>query len=125
MKPSLACAAIISFFTVSAAAADDGMTLDFSFKGTRGCITLYANPEIRIRNVPPGATRVLLRLIGPNGRDLGGQETALLSSGIISAGSIRTFAPCDPGLYMYQAIVKADDGRTIAVGEMERLFGRE
>lgn len=32
--------------------AEDAMTMDFSFRGARGCVTLFPNPEIRFKNVP-------------------------------------------------------------------------
>ncbi|MDA9409432.1 MULTISPECIES: hypothetical protein [unclassified Bradyrhizobium] len=116
-----ACAASI-FFCVTSASAEDRMTIDFSFNGTKGCVSLYPNPEIRITHAPPGTRKVLLRLIGPKNRELGGQETELPANGIVPAGSIRTFAPCNQGFYTYQAIVKAKDGATIATAEMPRFF---
>jgi len=38
------------------------MSLEFSWQGTKGCVTLFPNPEIRLRNVPPDAKQLLLVL---------------------------------------------------------------
>ena len=114
--------AITATFLVSAALAEQPMTIDFSFKGTRGCTGTYSNPEIRIRHAPAAGARVSIRLIGPKDQELGGQEIPLPSNGSIPAGTIRTFAPCKDGFYTYQAIVKARDGAVLSKAEMPRFF---
>lgn len=88
------------------AIAEDAMTMDFSFRGARGCVTLFPNPEIRFRNVPSGARWVLLKL-SQGARDLRGQEVAIPAIGILPFDTVRTYAPCDAGDYTYEAIVKS------------------
>ena len=56
-----AAAAAVLIVACSPALADP-MTIDFSWQGAKGCITLFPNPEIRLRNVPPGAKLLLLTL---------------------------------------------------------------
>ena len=101
------------------------MAIDFTFRGTKGCVSLFPNPEIRLTHVPPGAQSVLLTLQGPEHREMGGEEIRLPPNGVIRAESIRTFAPCNPGVYTYQALVKAKDGGTIATAAMPRAFPSE
>ncbi|MFT4117559.1 hypothetical protein [Bradyrhizobium sp.] len=103
----------------------DPLSMDFTFRGTKGCLTLFSNPEIRLKQLPAGAKLVLLTLQGPNHRDMGGQEITLPSDGVIPAEAIRTFAPCNPGLYTYKAVVKAKDGAAIGTAEAERPFPSE
>lgn len=42
----------IAVFASSRVTAEDAMTMDFSFRGARDCVTLFPNPEIRFKNVP-------------------------------------------------------------------------
>jgi len=59
--------------SVRRSASSDPMTLDFSWRGAQGCITLFPNPEIRLRNIPTGAKSLSLTLTqGP--REPGGQH---------------------------------------------------
>lgn len=101
------------------------MAIDFTFRGTKGCVSLFPNPEIRLTNVPLGANSVVLTLQGPEHRELGGEEIKVPSNGVIPAASVRTFAPCNPGVYTYQALIKAKDGGTIATAELTRAFPSE
>lgn len=39
----------------------DPMTLDYSWQGAKGCITLFPNPEILLHNIPPDAKLVLMQ----------------------------------------------------------------
>jgi hypothetical protein len=38
----------------------DPMTLDCSWQGAKGCITLFPNPEIRLHNFAPDAKLILM-----------------------------------------------------------------
>lgn len=116
------CLAIISqVFATSRATADDAMTLDFSFKGTRGCVTLFPNPEIRFQNVPLGTRWVLLKL-SQGTRDLGGQEVAMPASGILPFDTVRTYAPCNAGVYTYEAVVRSSQGQVLSQIRKSRAF---
>ena len=123
MKVSAPLVAILLVFPTEAIA--DHMTIEFTFQGTKGCQTLFANPEIRLKQFPPGAKRVLLSLRGPEHEDMGGQEIPLPSNGVIPAAAIRTFAPCNPGFYTYKVVVKANDGEAIGTAEKQSLFPAE
>jgi hypothetical protein len=65
----------------------DPITIDFSWQGAKGCITLFLNPEIRMRNVPPGA-KLLLLTLAQGTREMGGQEIPLPENGILPPGAI-------------------------------------
>lgn len=116
--------ALAAFATLFAGplAASEPFAISFSFKGTTGCKTLFPNPEIRLQNLPAGGSRVLIRLRGDKGWELGGQEITLPASGTVPAGAIHTFAPCNPGLFSYQVTVKSATGGTIGEAEASRLF---
>lgn len=116
---------VVISICLSTEAIADQMAIDFTFRGTKGCVSLFPNPEIRLTHVPPGAKNVVLTLQGPEQRELGGEEIRLPSNGVIPAGSIRSFAPCNPGVYTYLALVKAKDGGTIATAELKRAFPSE
>jgi len=105
----------------SQALAQDAMTIDFSFRESRGCVTLFPNPEIKFQNIPVGAKSVLLRL-RQGARELGGQEVLMPASGILPANTVRTFAPCNPGTYAYEAIVKSTTGQVLAKTEQLHFF---
>lgn len=116
------CLAFISqFFAPSRVTAEDAMTMEFSFRGARGCVTLFPNPEIRFKNLPSGARWVLLRL-SQGTRDLGGQEVAIPASGILPFDTVRTYAPCNAGDYTYEAIVKSSQGQVLSQIRKSRAF---
>ncbi|MGL9621331.1 hypothetical protein QRQ56_25260 [Bradyrhizobium sp. U531] len=112
----------ITIFVGSIAEAEQPMTIDFSFKGTKGCAGTYPNPPIHIRHAPATTAKIAIRLVGPRDQELGGQEVTYPSNGIILAGSIRTFAPCKDGFYSYQAVAKAKNGAVLAMADMPRFF---
>jgi len=99
----------------------DPMTLDFSWRGTRGCVTLFPNPEIRLRNIPAGAKLLSLTLTqGP--REMGGQEIAIPEDGILASGMFRTFGPCNPGVYRWTALVKSSTGQILSEAHQARFY---
>ncbi|MGY3238643.1 hypothetical protein ACVMAJ_005533 [Bradyrhizobium sp. USDA 4448] len=97
------------------------MTLDFSWEGARGCITLFPNPEIRFKNVPPDA-KLLLLTLSQGTREMGGQEIAMPADGILPSGSIRTFAPCRTGVYQWTAVVKSSKGEVLGEARRARVY---
>jgi hypothetical protein len=116
---------IVAVFAFSLAvcrpASADPMTLDFSWRGAQGCITLFPNPEIRLRNIPTGAKSLLLTLTqGP--RELGGQDVPIPGDGILSFGAIRTFGPCNPGVYRWTAQVKSSTGQVLSEAHQARFY---
>ncbi|MCP3460054.1 hypothetical protein [Bradyrhizobium sp. CCGUVB23] len=103
------------------AAADPVMTIDFSWQGTTGCVTLFPNPEIRIHNVPADAKLLLLTLT-QGAREMGGEEVLMPANGIVPAGSIRTFGPCRPDVYRWTAVAKSATGRFLAEARQARFY---
>ncbi len=99
----------------------DPMTIDFSWQGAKGCITLFPNPEIRLRNVPPGG-KLLLLTLEQGTREMGGQEIPLPENGILPPGAIRTFAPCRPAIYRWTAVVKSATGKVLAEAREARFY---
>jgi hypothetical protein len=99
----------------------DPMTIDFSWHGARGCVTLFPNPEIRFRNVPADAKLVVLTLT-QGSRELGGQEVAMPANGVLPPASIRTFGPCDPAVYQWTAVAKSDSGKILAEARQARFY---
>jgi hypothetical protein len=99
----------------------DPMTLDFSWRGSHGCVTLFPNPEMRLRNIPAGARLLSLTLTqGP--REMGGQELPIPDDGILPFGAIRTFAPCSPGVYQWTALVKSSTGQVLSEAHQARFY---
>jgi hypothetical protein len=66
---------VVAFFAFLFAACNpalaDPMTLDFPWRGAHGCVTLFPNPEIRLRNIPVGAKLLYLTLTQDR-REMGG-----------------------------------------------------
>ncbi|WFU39384.1 hypothetical protein QA640_34240 [Bradyrhizobium sp. CB82] len=110
-----------SLFAVCHPASADPMTLDFSWRGARGCVTLFPNPEIRLRNVPAGATSISFTLT-QGAREMGGQDVPVPSNGILPFGAIRTFGPCNPGLYEWTALAKSSTGQVLSKAHQERFY---
>lgn len=86
----------IPVFAPSRVTAEDAMTMDFSFRGAHGCVTLFPNPEIRFKECAVSARWVLLKL-SQGTHELGGQEVPVSASGILSFDTVRTYAPCNAG----------------------------
>lgn len=107
----------------SQAFATDEMSVEFSFRGSRGCTTVFPNPEIKLKNVPAAARLVHLRF--RNGKsELGGQEILRPTSDTVPPDSIRTWGPCNAGVYTYDAIVKTATGEVLAKAERSEPFPR-
>lgn len=107
--------------TVGEASAAEEVTIEFSFRGSRGCTTVFPNPEIKLRNIPTGARSVQFRF--RNGKnELGGQETLLPQNGVVPPDTIRTWGPCNPGVYTYDAIVKSESGEVLTKAERSEPF---
>lgn len=102
-------------------ASADPMTLDFSWRGARGCITLFPNPEMRLRNIPAGATSMTLTL-AQGTREMGGQDVPVPGNGVLPSGTIRTFGPCKPGLYEWTALVKSSTGQVLSEARQARFY---
>lgn len=103
------------------ALAADEMTIEFSFRGARGCSTLFPNPEIKLKNIPVGAKSVLIRLRRGD-YEMGGQEILLPTNGVLAHDMVRTWGPCNAGEYTYQATVKSASGQALARAEHSQFF---
>jgi hypothetical protein len=118
MKVSLL-SALLCLTGIPASAAE--MTLDFSWRGARGCVALFPNPEIRLRNIPAGAKLLSLTLTqGP--REMGGQELPVPEDGVIASGTIRTYAPCNPGPYRWSALTRSTTGSILSEAHQTRFY---
>jgi hypothetical protein len=113
--------AVAFSLAVCSPASADPMTLEFSWYGAHGCITLFPNPEIRLRNIPADATSLLLTL-AQGSREMGGQEIPIPANGILPFGAIRTFAPCNPGVYQWTALVKSSAGHVLSEAHQARFY---
>ena len=102
-------------------ASADPMTLDFSWHDARGCVTLFPNPEIRLRNIPAGA-KLLLITLRQGTREMGGQELPVPPNGILQFGTIRTFGPCNPGIYQWTAQVRSSTGEILSEAHQARFY---
>ena len=98
-----------------------GMTMSFSFLNSRPCISLFDNPEIRLKDVPQGAASILVQLTQAD-QEYGGQEVPLPKNGILPAGALRTFGPCNPGVYQYEVTVKSIAGEVLGRARQSRTF---
>ena len=98
-----------------------GMTMSFSFLGSKPCVSLFDNPEILLKNVPQGAASILVQLTQAD-REYGGQEVPLPKNGILPAGTLRTFGPCNPGVYQYEVTVKSTAGEVLGRARQSRTF---
>jgi hypothetical protein len=116
---------VVAVFVVSLAvchrASADPMTLNFDWHGAHGCVTLFPNPEIRLHNVPAGATSMLLTLT-QGVRELGGQDVPVPGNGTLPFGAIRTFGPCNPGVYQWTALVKSSTGQILSEAHQARFY---
>jgi hypothetical protein len=99
----------------------DPMTLDFSWRGARGCVSLFPNPEIRLRNIPADG-RFLSLTLTQGLREMGGQELPIPEDGILPFGTIRTFGPCSPGVYRWTAMVKSSTGQVLSEAHQARFY---
>jgi hypothetical protein len=102
-------------------ASADPMTLDFTWRGARGCITLFPNPELRLRNIPAGARSMTLTL-AQGTREMGGQNVPVPGNGVVPSDTIRTFGPCKPGLYEWTALVKSSTGEVLSEAHQARFY---
>ncbi|MDA9412880.1 hypothetical protein XH98_04665 [Bradyrhizobium sp. CCBAU 51745] len=101
--------------------ASAGMTMSFSFLTSRPCVSLFENPEIRLKDVPQGAASILVQLTQAD-HEYGGQEVLLPKNGILPAGALRTFGPCNPGVYQYEVTVKSAAGEVLGRARQSRSF---
>lgn len=99
----------------------DPMTLDFSWRGSQGCVTLFPNPEIHLRNIPAGA-RILSLTLTQGVREMGGQELPVPEDGILPSGTFRTFGPCSPGVYQWTAQVRSATGEVLSEAHKARFY---
>jgi hypothetical protein len=106
---------------ISPEGAPQQMTVSFSFRGTSACNGSFESPELRLKDVPSGATWILVHF-AQRGTELGGQEVPLPRNGILPAGSIRTWAPCNPDTYSYSVAVKSAAGLILAKAQQSRSF---
>ena len=95
--------------------------MSFSFLNSRPCISLFDNPEIRLKDVPQGAASILVQLTQAD-QEYGGQEVPLPKNGILPAGALRTFGPCNPGVYQYEVTVKSIAGEVLGRARQSRTF---
>ena len=99
----------------------DPMTLDFSWRGAKGCVTLFPNPEFHLRNIPAGA-RILSLTLTQGVREMGGKELPIPADGILPSGTFRTFGPCNPGAYQWTAQVKSATGEILSEAHKARYY---
>ena len=62
MSSRFIAAALVGWLAACQAAFADPMTLDFSWRGSTGCVTLFPNPQFHLRNIPEGARMLSLTL---------------------------------------------------------------
>jgi hypothetical protein len=117
----VAVAVFASWLAVCHPASADPMTVEFSWQGAHGCVTLFPNPEIRLRNVPAGATSMSLTLT-QGAREMGGQDVPVPRNGILPSGAIRTFGPCKPGLYEWTAVAKSPTGQVLSEAHQAQFY---
>jgi len=113
--------ALAGLLATSYAAFADPMTLEFSWRGTQGCVTIFPNPEIRLRNIPLEGKFLSLTLT-QGLREMGGQELPIPEDGILPSGTVRTFGPCNPGVYTWTALVKSATGKVLAEAHQARYY---
>ena len=113
--------AVAGWLAGCTAALADPMTLDFSWAGEKGCVSLFPNPEFHLENVPAGAKSVSLTLT-QGVREMGGEELPLPPNGILPAGTFRTFAPCNPGVYQWTAQAKSATGEVLSEARKARYY---
>ncbi|MGY8681569.1 hypothetical protein Q2941_27845 [Bradyrhizobium sp. UFLA05-153] len=121
MRVRILFGAVVLWLGASYPALADQMALDFSWQGAKGCVTLFPNPEIRLRNVPTGA-KLLLLVLMQGTREMGGQELPMPADGVVPSGSIRTFGPCKPDMYQWTALAKSANGTVLAEAHRTRFF---
>ena len=114
-------ALIIASIASSSPTWAESMSLEFSWQGTKGCVTLFPNPEIRLRNVPPDAKQLLL-VLTQGVREMGGEELAVPANGIVPSGAIRTFGPCKPDIYQWTALAKSSTGKVLSEARQARFY---
>lgn len=112
---------VVSLLATCHLASADPMALEFSWHGAHGCVTLFPNPEIRLRNVPAGSTSVSLTLT-QGAREMGGQDVPVPDNGILPFGTIRTFGPCKPGLYEWTVLAKSSTGQVLSEAHQARFY---
>jgi|EndMetStandDraft_6_1072998.scaffolds.fasta_scaffold03735_6 hypothetical protein len=113
--------AFVAWIPGFGAALAEPMTIDFSWQSAGGCITLFPNPEIRFKNVPPDA-KLLVLTLSQGTREMGGQEIAMPASGVLPSGSIRTFGPCRSDVYQWTAVAKSSKGEVLAEARRARVY---
>ena len=113
--------AFVAWIPGFGAALAEPMTIDFSWQSAGGCITLFPNPEIRFKNVPPDA-KLLLLTLSQGTRELGGQEITMPANGVLPSGSIRTFGPCRSDVYQWTAVAKSSKGEVLAEARRARVY---
>lgn len=111
----------VSLLAICHPASADPMSLEFSWRGAHGCVTLFPNPEIHLRNVPAGSTSLSLTLT-QGAREMGGQDVPVPGNGILPFGAIRTFGPCNPGLYEWTVLAKSSTGEVLSEAHQARFY---
>ena len=117
----VAIAIFVFSLSVCRPASADPTTLEFSWQGAHGCVTLFPNPEIRLRNIPVGATSMSLTLMKGTW-ELGGQDVPVPANGILPFATIRTFGPCKPGLYEWTALMKSSTGQILSEAHQAHFY---
>lgn len=127
MRASLLCVIGLLAWSAGAAAetgrqsSEAAATLEFNWDGVPSCSTLAASPAFTIRHAPKDARRV--RLFFTQGdKERGGQEIDLPASGVIPAGALRTWGPCNADMYRWTAVFKSATGQVVGEIWSNRFF---
>jgi hypothetical protein len=111
-----------SLLIICSSAAADDMKIQFAFAPPRPCTTVFPNPEIKMKSVPPGTRTIVVRFRREKNYEMGGQEIPFPSDNIVKPESLRTWGPCNSGLYTYEIIAKSGTGAALAKAEWSEPY---
>ena len=118
--PNLLTISILAICT--SANADDAMSVRFTFGSPRACTTMFPNPEIKVQHVPVGTSKILVKLRREKNYEMGGMTIPLPSNGIVKPDTVRTWGPCNPGVYTYEVTAMSGAGTVLARAEWSEPY---
>lgn len=107
------------------ALAADPMSLDYSWRGIRGCTEEQKSPAFVVRNAPEQTRFLVFALTDVEGHQSPGQFVNYPPDGEVRPGAVSFLPPCKPGGYRWTITATDRAGHLLTTADRERPFPAE
>lgn len=115
-------AGLLIFSVYPALAYSEEMTLDYSWIGTKLCMSSAVSPPFAVGNAPQGTKTLKFVLTGSEGALLGGAIVPYPVSGQIPKGTVSFQSPCISGMYTWTVEARDEAGKVLTSAALTRPF---